>query len=143
MKINGLNVCFWPIFRVWMITVVGGSMLVAVSMVVHSDVIHAEMPYRPYSIPGVTFLSSIAALLCSLPTVVALLLAWAKGQRTGWSSSQAMIRLQALHAFGAAITFGIILYQDFDVFSVVCTIEYPAVGALLWGRLVRQFWHVY
>jgi len=131
---------FWRMFWVWVATVIGGSLLLAISLVIHSDVTHAEMPYNPNSIPGVTSMSSIAAFLFSMPTVAAMIGVCFWGSKNHWSKRQAMVRLQVLHALGAAITFGIILIQDFDVFSVTCAIVYPLLGALLWGRHLRRHW---
>ncbi len=123
---------------VWAVTVVGGSFLVAVAMVVHSDWTHAEMPYNSDSIAGMTIMSSLAAVLFSAPTVLAMmgLVGW--GHAKGWAQRQLMVRVQALHAVGAAVTFGIILYNDWDRFSVACALIYPSLGALLWARHLNR-----
>lgn len=124
--------------RIWGTTIVLGSALVAVTMVVHSDLTHAEMPYSSDSIPGVTFMSSLAAFLFSAPTIVSMMGVFWWGMRSGWSRQRLSGYVQALHAVGAAITFGIILYNDWDVFSVVCAVIYPALGATLWWRFFAR-----
>jgi cation transport ATPase len=105
-------------------------------MVVHSNLTHAEMPYSSDSIPGVTVMSSLAAFLFSAPTLLSMMGLFQWGIRSGWSRRRLSARLQALHATGAAITFGIILYNEWDAFSVACAIIYPALGATLWGRFL-------
>ena len=124
--------------RIWGTTILLGSALVAVTMVVHSDLTHAEMPYSSDSIPGVTVMSSLAAFLFSAPTILSMMGVFWWGMRSGWSRRRLSARLQALHAVGAAITFSIILYNDWDVFSVACAVIYPALGATLWGRFLAR-----
>ena len=116
----------------WAGTVVGGSFLTALVMVVHSDLTHAEMPYNPDQVLGVTFMSSIGAAMISLPTLLAMLTA---RHFTQGSSAQVRWRwVQATQAVGAALTFGYILYVDYDAFSVACAVCYPLVGFALWHR---------
>jgi hypothetical protein len=118
----------WP----WAGTVVGGSLLTAMVMVIHSDLTHAEMPYNPDQVLGVTVMSSIGASMLSLPTLAAMLVArHFTRQRTqrvqGWW-------VQGAQAVGATLTFGYILWVDWDAFSVACSVCYPLVGFVLWHR---------
>lgn len=124
--------------KAWLLTVFLGSFLVAVTLVVHSDLTAAEMPYNPNSIPGVTFMSSLAAFLCSAPTVLVILALMRWSIHRGWNPRRQHQVVQSVHAVGAATTFGIILYNDCDVFSVVCAVIYPALGATLWWWTLRQ-----
>ena len=124
--------------RAWLLTVFLGSFLVAVTLVVHSDLTAADMPYNPNSIPGVTFMSSLAAFLFSAPTILAMMAVVRWSNHRGWNPRRRQQAVQGVHAVGAATTFGIILYNDYDVFSVVCAVIYPALGAALWWRTLSQ-----
>ncbi len=116
----------------WAGTVVGGSFVTAVVMVIHSDITHAEMPYNPDQVLGVTFMSSIGAMMISLPTLVAML-AVRHFVRRRWAREQ-WWWVQGTQLIGAACTFGYILYVDYDAFSVACAVCYPFVGLVLWHR---------
>ena len=116
----------------WAGTVVGGSFLTAVVMVIHSDITHAEMPYTPDQVLGVTVMSSIGAMMISLPTLAAMLVVRQFTQHR--SAREQWWGVQGTQLIGAACTFGYILYVDYDAFSVACAVCYPLVGMALWHR---------
>ena len=129
---------FFRELKAWLLTVFLGSFLVAVTLVVHSDLTAADIPYNPNSIPGVTFMSSLAAFLFSAPTILSMMAVVRWSNHRGWDQRRCQQAVQGVHAVGAATTFGIILYNDWDIFSVVCAVIYPTLGAALWWRALRQ-----